>query len=164
MEICSFNMTARVCRVFVSILKHRGQSAQLSPKCVPSLSSPLLPLIPQVLGDSISVRGSSPYLQSVTQFFFLKFLCVVLYGNSTWTHVKRIYGMHSNKHYAHALSTVEGLTLGIFLCVHKEALPFLPLLETWRCLMPREGNLQDKPGQLSRGLPDFPTSQVPSNM
>ena len=132
--------------------------------CVPSLSSPLLPLIPQVLGDSISVRGSSPYLQSVTQFFFLKFLCVVLYGNSTWTHVKRIYGMHSNKHYAHALSTVEGLTLGIFLCVHKEALPFLPLLETWRCLMPREGNLQDKPGQLSRGLPAFPTSQVPSNM
>ena len=120
--------------------------------------------MPQVLGDSISVRGSSPYLQSVTQFFFLKFLCVVLYGNSTWTHVKRIYGMHSNKHYAHALSTVEGLTLGIFLCVHKEALPFLPLLETWRCLMPREGNLQDKPGQLSRGLPDFPSSQVPSNM
>ena len=62
MENSSFNMTARVC-VWVSVFipKHKGQSAQPSPK---HASTPSHSLISQVLGDSISVQGSSPYLQS----------------------------------------------------------------------------------------------------
>ena len=54
--------------------------------CIDSMSSLPLPLISQVLGDSISGQGPSPYLQSVTQPFFLKILYVTLYEVSTWTH------------------------------------------------------------------------------
>lgn len=77
----TMNIKVRECLwVSVSILKPRSWSAQLSPKHSLTLSNPSLPLVLQVLGDSISGQASSLYFQSVTLYFSWVSLCNPLWG------------------------------------------------------------------------------------